>query len=250
MKSLIKIILFLCNFISLTVYSQTKSSIGIGGNISTGNTNIIGLNIKSSLSSLETDKHQWGISPNLVYTLIKENKGEYITKQRESYLTGSYSYKLKNSKILGFGELENSFLKKIDLRSSIGVGLGFDIIRKENITIIASEAIVIESYLSEINVDKNLKSLRISTRIKFEIKKPIKFTSINLFQPGIASDPNVSFDDNINLRSNNTIEIPISKKISFNINCDINGSTYSRFVDSSVKSYDVITSLMITYKNF
>lgn len=250
MKSLSKIILFLCTFISLTAYSQTKSSIGIGGNLSTGNTEILGLNLKSSLGSLETAKHQWGISPNIVYTLIKDNNGEYITKQRESYLTGSYSYRLKKIKILGFGELENSLLKKIDLRSSIGAGVGFDIIRNETINVIASEAIVVESYLSQININKNLKSLRLSTRLKIEIKKPIKFTSITLFQPGIASDSNVSFDDNINLRSNNTIEIPINKKVSFNINCDVNGSTYSRFVDSSVKSYDIITSIMLTYKNF
>ena len=109
MKLLSKIILFLCTFISLTAYSQTKSIIGIGGNLSTGNTEILGLNIKSSIGSLDTAKHQWGISPNLVYTLIKDNNGEYVTKQRESYLTGNYSYKLQNIKILGFGELENSF---------------------------------------------------------------------------------------------------------------------------------------------
>jgi len=250
MKLLSKIILFLCTFISLTAYSQTKSIIGIGGNLSTGNTEILGLNIKSSIGSLDTAKHQWGISPNLVYTLIKDNNGEYVTKQRESYLTGNYSYKLQNIKILGFGELENSLLKKIDLRYSIGSGIGFDIIRKKNISIVASEAIVGESYISQINISKNLKSLRLSSRLKIEIKTPIKFTSITLFQPGILSDSNVSFDNNINLRSNNTIEIPISKKVSFNINCDINGSTYSQFVDSSVKSYDIITSLMITYKNF
>ena len=250
MKSLSKIILFLCTFISLTAYSQTKSSIGIGGNLSTGNTEILGLNLKSSLGSLDESKHQWGISPNFVYTLVKDDNGDYNTKQRESYLVGSYSYKYKKVKILGFGELENSYLKKIDLRSSLGAGIGFDIIRKENISIIVSEALVGESYLSDINIGKNMKSLRVSTRIKLEIKKPIKFTSITLFQPGILSDSNVSFDNNINLRSNNTIEIPINKRVSFNINCDVNGSTYSRFVNSSVKSYDVITSFMITYKNF
>ena len=234
----------------MNAYSQTKSTIGIGSNFTTGNTQIIGINSKASFSSLDDSKHQWGISPNFVYTMVQDDNGEYNTKQREAYLTGSYSQKLGKVKILGYGELENSYLKKIDLRSSLGAGIGYDIIRKPNVTLIISEAIMGEMYQSDVNLDKNLKSLRLSTRLKFEIKKPIKFTSVTLFQPGIATDISVPFNNNINLRSNNVFEFPITKKLSLNLNCDVNGSTYSRYVDSSVKSYDIITSFMITYKNF
>lgn len=237
-------------FVSIDAYSQVKTSIGLGANISTGNSEIYGINSKASLGSLDNSKHQWGISPNFVYTMVRNDNNEYQTKQRESYMVGSYSTKIKNSKIIGYGELENSFNKKIDLRSSLGIGWGYDLIRNEKITLLFSEAIVGESYQSSINTSKNLQSIRLSTRVKLEIKKPIKFTSVTFFQPGIISDVKVSFQDNINLRSNNTVEIPISKRTSFNINCDINGSTYSRFVDPTVKSYDVITSFMITYKNF
>jgi|688.fasta_scaffold89717_2 hypothetical protein len=250
MKLFRNLVLIACMFASVNVYSQIKTSIGLGANISTGNSEIYGINSKASLGSLDNAKHQWGISPNFVYTMVRDDNNEYQTKQREAYMTGSYSTKVGKSKIISYGELENSFNKKIDLRSSLGLGWGYDIIRNEKMTLLFSEAIVGESYLSSINITKNLQSVRLSTRIKFEIKKPIKFTSITFFQPGILSNSNVSFRNNINLRSNNTLEIPINKRMSFNINCDINGSSYSSFVDPTVKTYDVISSFMITYKNF
>jgi len=250
MKLFRNFIIIIGIFLSSNAYSQVKTSIGLGGNIATGNSEIYGVNAKASLGSLDNSKHQWGISPNFVYTMVRNDNNEYQTKQREGYMAGSYSTKVGKSKVIGYGELENSFNKKIDLRSSFGLGWGYDLIRNDKVTLLFSEAVMGESYQSSINVSKNLQSIRLSTRIKLEIKKPIKFTSITFFQPGILSDANVSFRDNINLRSNNTIEIPINKRMSFNINCDVNGSTYSRFVDPTVKSYDVISSFMITYKNF
>lgn len=250
MKLFRNIILIICMFASGNAYSQIKTSVGLGANVSTGNSEIYGINSKASLGSLDNSNHQWGISPNFVYTMVRNDNNEYQTKQREAYMTGSYSTKIGKSKIIGYGELENSFNKKIDLRSSLGAGWGYDLIRNEKVTLLFSEAIMGESYQSSINTSKNLQSIRLSTRIKLEIKKPIKFTSITFFQPGIVSDVKIPFRNNINLRSNNTIEIPINKRMSFNINCDVNGSTYSRFVDPTVKSYDVITSFMITYKNF
>jgi len=247
-----KRILLLLTFtiISLSGFGQNiKTSASLGANIFGGNYNAYIVNTQVTLSQ-DSTKVSWTVSPNFTFGQVdKSGSGNYVTNQREAYITGNLSHKFNNQRILGTIEAENSFLKKIDFRGSLGVGYGYDLIRNKKITLLLSEAILAESYNSDVNISRNAFSMRLSTRLKFEYIGKMKFTSITLFQPSIYTSPQVSISDNINLRSINSIELPIVKKLSIGLINNINVSTYSSFINPLVKPIDWNLLFAIKYRN-
>jgi hypothetical protein len=248
MKRYILSILFSL-FVLTTFGQRVNTSATVGANVFGGNWESYLLNSQFSIGQ-DSTKITWSFNPTLFFGQVKDANGIWNTNQREFYATANATKKWNRNRVIAFGEVENSFLRKIQFRGAIGFGYGFDVINKEKTKLLISESYLIETYQSDINTSKNLTSIRLSTRIKFEHIGKVKITSITLFQPSISSAPPVNFEDNINLRTNNTIEFPLNK--TFSIGLQFNGflSTYSTYVDSNVKSFDYNSLLVFKFKNF
>lgn len=249
MKKLLLILAF--SIISLTGFGQSlKTSMSLGSNVFGGNYNAYIVNTQMSFSQ-DSTKIAWNLSPSFTFGQIdRDNVGKYVTNQRESYLTGNLSHKFGRHRILGTAEAENSFLKKIQFRGSLGLGYGYDFIRKDKFVLLVSEAIMPETYNSNVDLDKNAFALRLSTRIKFEYGNRVKLTSITMFQPAIYTSSEVRVKDNINLRSTNSLEVPVVKGLTIGLVNNINMSTFSTYIDSTVSPLDWNVLLSIKYKNF
>ena len=224
-----------------------KIQLGLGGNYSVGNANVFGFT-SNNFVSYTSLRREWSMTPSFIYTQVQQDN-EFKTKQRELYITGSVQQRRNRDKIFSSFEIENSLVKQIRLRSSIGLGWSFDILRTDKTKLIISEAAVYESYLSDILINKNLQSIRASTRIRFTNTNRINTDIVALIQPAIWDDRELKIQDNINMRIVATFAIPINKKIQFGLTSTLNGSTYSTYVNPSVKPIDVVTSFSIIYKN-
>lgn len=203
-----------CLFLVLpfgTLAQTIKGSFALGGDANFGNFNSVGLTLRSELKK-DTGDYTWAISPN--YRWSKQSKpgeSEYIKYEDELYLTSSLTKRWGNWKILGFNENERSYLRKIDLRISGGFGLGHSIIKNKNWDVNLSEVILPEYYWSGVNTEWNNFTVRASSRFKAEFNsKSFNFSSITLFQPAIFSSREVSFSDNLNLRSSNQVSYKIA----------------------------------------
>lgn len=244
------ILTILLSLFVLTTFGQrVNTSSTVGANLFGGNWESYLLNSQFSIGQDSTNI-TWNFAPTFSFGQIKKDDGAWYTNQREFYATTNATRKWNRHRAIVFGEVENSYLRKIQFRGAVGFGYGFDLIKTEKTKLLISESYLIETYQSEVNTTKNLTSIRLSTRIKFEYVGKVKITSVTLFQPAISSAPPVNFKDNINLRTNNTIEFPLNKK--FSIGLQFNGflSTYSSYVDSNVKSFDYNSLLVFKFKNF
>lgn len=227
---------------------RVKTSASFGGSYSSGNFNAYTINSQVSVSQ-DSTKIAWNLSPSFTYGRINRN-GDWDDNQRESYLVGSMSYKRGRNRFLSFMEAENSYLKKIDLRGSFGLGYGIQVIDKKRTKLLISEALMYETYFSDVYINKNLNSLRPSTRIKFEYLNGVKITSILLFQPSLLTDQSIQFKDNINARLNSGIDYPIAKNLTLGLQLNAYLSTFSNYVESSVQPLDYNLLLVLKLKNF
>lgn len=227
--------------------NPTKIQLSVGGNYTAGNTEILGFTTNNLLSYTSL-KREWTISPSFIYTQVQQN-GDFVPKQRELYVTGSVQERRYKDKFLSSFEMESSLVKQIRLRSSIGLGWSFDIFRNDKTKFVISEAAVYESYLSDVIINKNLQSLRASTRIRYVHSGKINTDIVALIQPAIWDDRDLDVSDNTNMRIVATFAIPVNKRLQFGITSTLIGSTYSNYVNPLVKSFDVINSFTITYKN-
>ena len=232
-----------------TLPNPTKIQLSLGGNYTDGNAKILGFTSNNSLSFTTTNR-EWSIAPSFIYAQVQQDNG-FIPKQRELYITGAVQERRSADKFLSSFEVESSLVKQIRLRSSIGIGWSFDIIRNDKTKFIISEAAVYESYLSDVVINKNLQSLRASTRIRFAHNgKKLNTDIVALIQPAIWDDRDLKVSDNTNMRITTTFAIPISSKLQFGLTSTVIGSTYSHFINPSIESFDVINSFTIIYKNF
>jgi len=225
----------------------TKVQMGIGGNYSSGNTEILGFSSNNSIT--RTNKiREWNISPSFVYAQIQQNN-KFETKQRELYVTGSVQQLRGGNKLIGSVEFESSLLKLIRSRSSIGIGWSFDIIRRDKIKFVISEAALYESHLSDVIINRNLQSIRASTRLRFAYIGKVNTDIVALIQPAIWDDRNLSTKDNINMRITGTFALPINTKIQIGLTSTVIGSTYSSYINPTVKPIDILNQLTLVYKN-
>ena len=224
-----------------------KIQLGLGGNYTDGNTKILGFNTNNSIIYTSLNR-EWSLLPSFMYTQVQQDN-VFKPKQRELYVTGSVQERRSADKFLSSFEVESSLVKQIRLRSSIGLGWSFDIFRNDKTKFIISEAAVYESYLSDIVINKNIQSIRASTRIRFAHTGKINTDIVALIQPAIWDDQNLDVSDNTNMRIVATFAIPVNKRLQFGITSTLIESTYSNYVNPNIKSTDINTTFTIIYKN-
>ena len=147
--------------------------------------------------------------------------------------------------MIGFSDAENSYLRKTRFRFTGGIGGGYDIVNNSKLKLSLSELIMPECYISEDEPNKNIISIRPSTRIKFKYNDKVNFESVTYFQPSIWTSNHIGFVDNINFRTINTLDVPITKHLSIGTQIMIQVFTLPRYFDSSVKIMDTNLSLLL-----
>lgn len=251
MKSILIVIMFLASTAfaqdSIKKTTPIKIQLGLGGNYTEGNTKILGFNTNNSII-YTTLNREWSLLPSFMYTQVQQDN-VFKPKQRELYVTGSVQERRSADKFLSSFEVESSLVKQIRLRSSIGLGWSFDIFRNNKTKFIISEAAVYEAYLSDIVINKNIQSIRASTRIRFAHTGKINTDIVALIQPAIWDDQNLDVRDNTNMRIVATFAIPVNKRLQFGITSTLIESTYSNYVNPNIKSTDINTTFTIIYKN-
>ena len=251
MKSILIVIMFLASTAvaqdSIKKTTPIKIQLGLGGNYTDGNTKILGFNTNNSIIYTSLNR-EWSLLPSFMYTQVQQDN-VFKPKQRELYVTGSVQERRSADKFLSSFEVESSLVKQIRLRSSIGLGWSFDIFRNDKTKFIISEAAVYESYLSDIVINKNIQSIRASTRIRFAHTGKINTDIVALIQPAIWDDQNLDVSDNTNMRIVATFAIPVNKRLQFGITSTLIESTYSNYVNPNIKSTDINTTFTIIYKN-
>jgi hypothetical protein len=245
MKSVICLFFVLLSF---SVYSQSDTTLtfntSLGGNVTGGNFISYGGNIKSELVK-DWKKSQINWNPSFEYSKISTN-GTLHLREREIYSSLNFNKKFNSFNFYLFNEMEHSFLQKVDLRSSLGVGLGHKIVKNKNWDINISEMIMPEFMMSSFgNLYDNF-SIRSSTRLKIKWSNSIyKFNSVSFFQPALYTVKssngdlvNIPFNDNLNFRSNTTIEAKVSKVISLGVGNSLTYEAYSHSINKEVKPLD------------
>jgi len=230
-----------------TSFSQIKQSYIIGGNLVGGNSTQYQLNTESTISN-DSSTWSWTINPNFIYSEY-DNDGNMEVKQREFFTTGNISRRYGKWKLISNVDAENSYQKQIKIRGAFGIGIGYDIIRKEFLKFSVSELVMPETYISN-TIGRDLSSIRSSTRIKIEYEGKLNLSSITFIQPAIWNNPPLNFMDNINIRSTTKLSLPINKKLSLGVGMIVNGSTYSTFINHNIKPIDWTSFIQLQIKNF
>lgn len=239
------------------LFSQTDSSkvnfdVSLGGNATIGNFGSQALILRKNLEwNFKKIELSW--SPKFQISQISTN-GAYKLREREIYSTFSLTHRIDKWRILFFNEIEHTYLRKVDLRTSLGIGLGKKLIKNKSIELDISEVLLPEFMISQFGKQYDNFALRSSTRLKFVWTKNIfKFSSITLFQPSLLTYKNggqfIQFSDNINLRTVNNIEVNPMKWVSFGVGNEIIYQSYPNYVDPLVKPIDWIFFFTIKYKN-
>lgn len=232
---------------SINSFSQSdslilKKNINIGGNFTQGNFNFYSLNIKPELTA-ENKKNQLSFNPSFQYSQIKNNNQIFQLRERELYSSINYTKRFNEWRIILSNETEQSYLRKVDLRGSIGLGVGHKLVKTNNIEIDLSQMILPEYLISNFGTQFNSFSIRYSTRFKLIYKKNnLKFSLITFIQPSLYTVKSegqiIDFQDNINARSNANIEYSLQKWISIGISNQIIYQTYSASINKSIKPLD------------
>ena len=128
MRKLLSIILL---FFVITSNSQVKDTtivktdLLLGINLSGGNRPMYGGNVKANLV-ITRNAWETNVSPSFTLNYVTDSDGDLMAQRREFYNSLSISRTISDRwKIIGFSELDNSLLQKIDLRFNAGVGTGF-----------------------------------------------------------------------------------------------------------------------------
>lgn len=240
------IYLLLIPFVS---FSQVTGNISLGGEFHSGNYTAYSMNFTANIKN-DTSLIKWYVNPTFKYSektpLYKDN---LIVYEREFYINSGLAYKTDPyNKIFMFSEVENSIIRKIDLRASLGFGYGkYANIGKVKFAL--SEVILPEYYSSNFYSHNSIRS---STRLKIETNiKGINISSITLFQPAIVTIPYIQWTDNICARSTNTISYNIIPKLllgfSYIMTYDSYSSNSYKDTNTPVTAKQIMSNFYIKY---
>jgi len=250
MRKLITTFFILTTIFSTNCFGQKDSvifSLSAGGDFNYGNVNSTELDFSTEISGYNTN-HNWSIIPTYKY-ISNDKSPSNASKsiQNEFYSVQNYTFKSqKLLKMLFFSEIEHSEVKKIAVRANLGFGLGYKLYNKKGFDISISEVILPNYYqnltttsaTSKSNIkSRDNTSLFLSTRFKFVYKSgPITFSSIEMFQPSLYTKDYdgtiIKTKDNINFRSNNTLDFLIRNGISFGISYTYDYQSYLNYINS------------------
>lgn len=220
-----------------------KGSVLMQGNYNFGNYNnyTIGYKIdakyifgKSSVELLSTCRYtKTGSRPDSLYL-----------KEKELYNVISYAYLVNGFKFITYSEQEKSFLRKINLRYSLGVGCGYKFYNSKKFVLELSEVIMPESkfFVDKIN---DLNTIRLSTRFKILYdNKPLRISNVILYQPSVWNSKSIHNTLDLNIRNSTTIDVSAYKNISIGLNNDYVMQSYihhvypnKRMIDNSLTFY-------------
>lgn len=243
MKKRSKTLVLLFLLVSSIGYCQVRTNTSVGMNYSEGNSGILLGSLQSSIQ-FDSSKLYGNISPYFCYSQVKSGN-IWTPKQRESYLSTSLQLRHRKINLYLFTDFENSLQKKYNFRGSIGLGIGryYD---TKNIHISTSLALMPEYYNSIYNQDE--RTLRLSLRFHLETKGNVVFKTTTLVQPSIFMDPFIGYENNFNLRSTNTILVPINKNLSIGGQVMISTCTLSEYTTTTIRATDITSSFILTYR--
>jgi hypothetical protein len=240
------VICLLLSLISIGSYAQIDSSktnfdFALGANVTGGNYTSYTGNIKSNISR-DWNSNQINWSPSFEYSKISNN-GHMQLREREIYSNLNYVRSMKEFKFYLFNEVEHSYLQKVDFRGSLGVGFGHKVVKTKSFEFDLSEMIMGESMISNFGRAYDNISVRSSTRLKLKWSNgKVKFNSVSFFQPALYTVKDggdiVKFSDNINFRSNTTLESKISKIFSLGVGNSLTYEAYSHSISPTTKPLD------------
>ena len=243
------LLLILIPFVSS---AQLTGNISLSGDMHTGNYTSYGCTITADVKH-DTGKFHYYVSPSFRYTeKTPLYSSHLVVYERETYINSGISYYSDPcNKLFLFSEFENSVLRKIAERASLGAGYG-KYANFKYFKVSLSEVILPEFYQSEVYGYAHT-SVRSSTRLKIETKVGIfNISSTTLFQPSIVTVPYVQWSDNICARSTNIVCINLTDHLMLGVNYTVTYDSYSHLIFEGTKtpitSDQSSTTAFIKYK--
>ncbi|MDZ7898281.1 MAG: DUF481 domain-containing protein [Arcicella sp.] len=205
-------------------------SIGLDGTISSGNVNRQLLNFKTALN-FDPRKSVFGFFSN---PRFQYGTNSNILQERELFMdiNSTLFYTDSDVYFLMFGAFEQSNLRKIVNRYSVGMGIGFKILGgrkrpKARFKLSLTNALVKEVTDFEVNEDKNI--FRNSTRLKLSfdiIPNKMSLQSITFLQPSLT-------DNYYRWNSLSSLTYKIGRRLSFLCSFE---STYENFNEVGIQN--------------
>ena len=226
--------------------AQISKSISLGADGSRGNFSSIGVTVKADIKK-DTGKFTWAITPTYRWSEQSPfGQTRMNLYEDEFYFTANVARKFGAWKIMAFSEDEKSYMRKIRLRGSLGLGVARDIVESKGWDLSISEVILPEYYWSSSDQAKNNFTLRLSTRIKLGYETSLfKVSSITLYQPAIFSSNDVDYASNLNMRSTNTLTYKIKKGYEIGVLYIYSYQGYPYYINKAVSPSQETASLIL-----
>jgi hypothetical protein len=240
------LILLIVLVLSQLSNGQISKTLSLGADCSKGNFSSVGLTVKAEIKK-DSGQYTWSINPNYRWSEQSPyGSHDMNLYENELYNTANLSRQIGKWKVLLFTEEERSFQRKINFRGSVGIGLGHSIIKNKSVNFNISEVILPEYYSSSSNSSMNNFTVRSSIRIRFDYTKQIfKLSSVTLFQPAIYSDRQVSFHDNLNIRSTNLVSVNVNKRYSVGLLYTLSYQGYPYYINKAVRPLQETASIIV-----
>lgn len=195
------------------------------GNFARGNVNRAVMVLRSEL--LVTGP-VISIVTNPRFTYGKQNG---VLAERDTYVDLFVDvFKKRRTYLFGLGILENSNLRRIDLRKMAGAGLGFRVMNSKNNHLTLTNAIVYESTnfreIATVTIIRN--SFRIKGKHSF-LQDKVRLNHVTFIQPALNARSNVRWNTIF------SIELPLNKYITLRTSFE---NFYESVVETSRKRND------------
>jgi len=246
MKIYISLLLIFIPFLS---FSQTYS-FTVGGNFTSGNLLSYGLNLRSNINSNVDKVNQISFTPSFDYGNMANAQGQFKMNRRELLSIVNYERSKNKLKFYVYSEIENSYLRKIRIRGSLGTGFSIKIIKNEKTNFDISQLILPEIFESSFSNKRDNWCVRLSTRLRYSrTVNKFKYSGQILLQPAIytklTDGKTLPTKENTTIRVNNSYEFILSKNLSMGFMGELIVQTYTSFINPSVKPYDTNMNLFI-----
>ena len=241
------ILLLVCLNIHAQDTIKKAASLSFGLMMNGGNNPLYGGSIKPSFS-YESNRWEYAINPSFMMNYASVDDKISLVR-REGYLVTTVFKKYDKWKLGAISEVEHSFLKKIDIRFNAGTGPSFKLIKNKEFELSFSEYILVEGIKVANKNMNNYVSVRTSSRIKvLYIHKNFTVSSINLIQPVILTDQEVSTADLFIFRTTNKIDFNVAKSVALGIQIDGRYDAYPTYLNNAMLPFDWTSVIALTYR--
>ena len=243
-----KKLLILFYSVAISANAQLSETFSVGGDMFNGNYRAFGITAKVDVRYKQADRYD--LSVTTTYRNSQQSKygtSTLVKYEDDLYLTSNLTRAFGSSwKVIAFTENERSFQRSINLRSSVGLGIGIKLVKTDRVEVVVSEVMLPEYYWSSVNRIWNNLTVRASTRVRAEVSMgSAKFESVALFQPAVTSTRAVSFNDNLNWRLISTLDLPLAERASVRLMHTMSYEGYPYHINKAVNQLQQTASLMI-----